>query len=98
MVAAPAPAFEHFGKIFQPLLGERTPARDKFVAPCHARTMCHDPAHMRGTDADATANQPDVTTICCGKDFSLSSASAPKYRMAAFLRIRSQQHRQNGKT
>jgi hypothetical protein len=70
MVAAPTAAFEHFGQIFQPLLGERAPARNKFAAPCHARMMCHDPARMRETDADATANQPDVTRICCGKDFS----------------------------
>ena len=48
-------AFEQFGKVFQSLLGKRAPACHDLAASRHVRTMCHEPARMRGTDADATS-------------------------------------------
>ena|SRR2546428_2549227 len=68
VIAAPAPALEQFGEVFQPLLGKVAPARNDVAAARHVCRKCHKSARMRETDADATeTNQFDVTRIFCGK-------------------------------
>src|SRR6185312_3929787 len=47
VVAPPAAALEHFGKIVQPLLGQRAPARDDLAAGRLVSAMCHEPARKK---------------------------------------------------
>ena len=54
VIAAPAPALEQFGEVFQPLLGKVAPARNDVAAARHVCRKCHKLARKRETDADAT--------------------------------------------
>src|SRR5205085_6277552 len=53
VVAAPASTLEQLGEVFQPLLGQRLPARGKKVPAGHVDAMSHEPARKekngRGT-------------------------------------------------
>ena len=68
MIAAPAPGFEQFGEVFQPLLGKSAPARDNVATVSHVHSMCHEPARKEknGRRRNRT-NQSDVMGIFCGK-------------------------------
>src|ERR1700743_430852 len=104
VIAAPAPGFEQFGEMLEPLLGQRAPAVKDFLRARYVRSLCHEKVRKEENGRETQRITP-VPIDILWKTFSLSSDSAndgasidrKRCRCGLFLSIHSQAARGHGR-